>query len=254
MRHALLFSLALLLAACRPPVASHGDSLSENQPPKASTDATQTDWPAQFRAVHGGVFDPASAVDRAKMAALTGSATVKDSLTVPVVKESLTTQPSSTLPTRERVLAVARGLVGQRETHGANRSPWIDAANRLTGAPLGSPYCASYNAWCYSEGKAPAGWPRSAWSPDWVKAPTWTAAKGGKTPRPGDAFGVWFTNKGRVAHTGLVEIWDVSTAVTLEGNTSPSAEFGSSSDRDGDGVWRKRRLVRQMHSARNWLD
>ena len=126
--------------------------------------------------------------------------------------------------------------------------------NRLTGVPMGSPYCASFNAWCYHEGGAPPGWPKSAWSPDWVRSPTWSATKGGRTPKPADAFGIYFASKGRVAHTGLIETWGDASAVTLEGNTSPGAEFGAASDRDGDGIWRKRRLIRQIYAVRRWVE
>ncbi len=169
-------------------------------------------------------------------------------------QEVVMVEPVVEVPVRERVLTVARSLVGQTEKGGANRSEVIDAMNRLTGVPLGSPYCASFNAWCYTHGEAPPGWPKSAWSPDWVRSPTWRVASGGVTPEPGDAFGVWFSSKGRVAHTGLIESWGEASAVTLEANTSPSAEFGANADRDGDGIWRKRRLRRQIHSARRWLD
>lgn len=198
-------------------------------------------WTARFQAVHGSVFDPHSRLDREKMAALKGE-----------------TSPPAPAPRwsvdRQAILEAGRRLVGQTETHGANRSPVIDAMNRLTGVPMGSPYCASFNAWCYQEGGAPPGWPKSAWSPDWVRSATWTAAKGGRTPKPADAFGIYFASKGRVAHTGLIETWGEASAVTLEGNTSPSAEFGAASDRDGDGIWRKRRLIRQIHSVRDWVE
>lgn len=127
--------------------------------------------------------------------------------------------------------------------------------NRLTGVPLGSPYCASFNAYVYDQaGIAKGRFPLSAWSPAWVARPTWTKASGGTTPKPADAFGIYFKNLGRVAHTGLIERWEDRSAVTLEANTSPSAEFGAAADRDGDGFHRKRRLHSQIYAIRNWLD
>jgi len=230
---ALVFAGALAGCSPKPP--------PKTEAPAAAT-APPVSWEARFRAAHGGGFDPASALDREKMAALKG---VPAAAVAPVLKKPL--------PARERVLAIARPLVGGMETQGANRSPLIDAMNRLAGVPMGSPYCASFNAWCYAEGGAPPGWPRSAWSPDWVQAPTWTSAKGGRTPQPADAFGIWFSSKGRVAHTGLIERWEGASAITIEGNTSPSAEFGAAGDRDGDGIWRKRRLKNQIYAVRDWL-
>jgi hypothetical protein len=142
-------------------------------------------------------------------------------------------------------------LIGLRETHGSNRSPKIDEMNRLTGVPLGSPWCASFNAYIYDKAQVPPPWPKSAWSPDWVRSPTWTRASGGKTPLPGDAFGIWFANRNRVAHTGLIEKWGESV-VTIEGNTGPTGSVGEA-DRNGDGSYRKRRLPRQIYSVRDWI-
>lgn len=34
-----------------------------------------------------------------------------------------------------------RAFEGQKETHGSNRSPWIDMINKWIGVSLGSPYC-----------------------------------------------------------------------------------------------------------------
>lgn len=227
---------ALLLSACSPlPETDVARSSSNSNPGSSSPNLEEL-----FRSTHGSAYDPASRIDREKMAALKGSPEAK---TAPIAKPD----------TRQAILAVARPLVGQTESHGNNRSPLIDGMNRLTGVPLGSPYCASFNAWCYNQANVAPNWPRSAWSPDWVKNATWTKANGGIAPRAADAFGIWFASKGRVAHTGLIESWGEASAVTIEANTSPSAEFGAAADRDGDGIWRKRRLRSQIHSVRDWI-
>jgi hypothetical protein len=70
----------------------------------------------------------------------------------------------------------------------------------------------------------------------------------------GDPWGIWFQSKGRIAHTGLVAQWGKSVVVTIEANTSPDAIAGSAADRNGDGVWSKRRLIKQIYSVRDWLD
>lgn len=249
MKWLLLF--ALLLSACSPAPETDIPPIKVSSKPDKATvkdSLTVDQWEERFQQVHGSAFDPLSRLDREKMAMLKGEAAVKESLTTP------TPEKSSVVGDRQAILDVGRKLVGQSETHGANRSPVIDAMNRLTGVPMGSPYCASFNAWCYFEGNAPSGWPKSAWSPDWVRSPTWTAAKGGKPPKPADAFGIYFASKSRVAHTGLIETWGDASAVTIEGNTSPSAEFGAASDRDGDGIWRKRRLIRQIYAVRDWVE
>jgi hypothetical protein len=161
-------------------------------------------------------------------------------------------EPDLGLSTRDNVIKVANGLLGLRETNGKNRSPIIDQMNKFVGAPLGSPWCASFNAWIYKEAGV-KNFPKSAWSPDWVKNPSWTRATGGKIPLPGDAFGIWFSSKNRVAHTGLVEKWG-NSVTTVEGNTGPSGTVpGSAGDREGDGSYKKFRLKSQIYSTKDWI-
>jgi hypothetical protein len=151
------------------------------------------------------------------------------------------------------VLVAAESLLGTTEATGRNDGPVIEAILASTGNRKGDPYCAAFNFYCYQEAGLAKLVPRSAWSPDWVKNPTWTLAQGGRAPRPADAFGIYFPRKGRVAHTGLVKSWAPPTVLTIEGNTSPEAAAGSAADRDGGGIWSKRRLVRQIHAARDWI-
>lgn len=154
---------------------------------------------------------------------------------------------------RERVLAVAAGAVGTTELTGRNDGPLIEAILESTGNRRGDPYCAAFNYWCYREAGLADLVPRSAWSPAWVAKPTWTRAKGGAEPKPADAFGIYFASKKRVAHTGLVKEWRGKVCITIEGNTSRDAAAGSAADRDGGGIWSKRRLTSQIHSVRDWV-
>lgn len=162
-------------------------------------------------------------------------------------------KPEATPGPRQRVLVTAESLIGTTEATGKNDGPIIEAILSSTGNRKGDPYCAAFNYYCYREAGLAKLVPRSAWSPDWVKNPTWTLAEGGRTPQPADAFGIYFPSKKRVAHTGLVKKWSAPTVLTIEGNTSPEAAAGTAADRDGGGIWSKRRLVRQIHSARDWI-
>lgn len=156
---------------------------------------------------------------------------------------------------RNRILASASGLVGTTEATGHNDGPAIDRILASVGLDgTGSPYCAAFNRWVYDAAQLRGVGPRSALAAVWVQNPTWTRANGGRTPLPGDPWGIYFPSKGRVAHTGLVERWGKDVVLTIEANTSPDAVPGSAADRNGDGVWRKRRLIRQIFSVRNWLD
>lgn len=237
--YASILAIFALLAGCKETAPEA--PASQPQPTPTATPRSLTGVPAsvlaEFKRLHGSDYDAASKTDREKLA---------------VLLETASPAPSKAVgDTRERIILEAGKLVGLRETHGANRSPLIDQMNRLTGAPMGSPWCASFNAWVYKLAGVSGKWPRSAWSPDWVRDPTWTRAKGGRTPLPGDAFGIWFSNKGRVAHTGLIEKWGDSV-LTIEGNTGPSGSIGEA-DRNGDGSYRKRRLKAQIYSVRDWI-
>ncbi|MBS0661354.1 MAG: CHAP domain-containing protein [Verrucomicrobia bacterium] len=164
----------------------------------------------------------------------------------------LTAQPLP--PERAAVIRAAEGLLGITEATGRNDGPEIERMLAFAGASKGDPYCAAFVAWVYHMAGLDGIVPRSAWSPDMLRQPTWTARAGGTAPRPGDTFGIYFPRKGRIAHTGLVRTWPRlgSTFTTLEANTSPESAEGER-DRDGDGIWSKRRLKRQAWAVRAWL-
>ncbi|WP_457289316.1 hypothetical protein [Pedobacter sp. UYP24] len=71
--------------------------------------------------------------------------------------------------------------------------------------------------------------------------------KGYGTPQAADVFFIYFPEKKRVAHTGFIHIWGAAYVTTVEGNTN---EAGS---REGDGVYRKIRLTRQIYAAVSFL-
>ena len=156
---------------------------------------------------------------------------------------------------RDRIITVAKSLIGTQEKTGHNDGKAIDRILASVGLEgTGAPYCAAFNRFVYDESNLRKAGPRSALASAWVQAPTWTTKDGGRTPLSGDAWGIYFPSKGRVAHTGLVWVWGNSTVKTIEANTSPEATAGSAADRNGDGIWSKVRLKRQIFSARNWLD
>ncbi|MCK9587971.1 MAG: hypothetical protein M0Q93_01250 [Terrimicrobiaceae bacterium] len=162
---------------------------------------------------------------------------------------------TSSAGARDRILDVARASIGLQEKTGNNDGPAIDRILASVGLErTGAPYCAAWNRWVYDMAGFRLVGPRSALASKWVSDPTWTRSKGGTLPKPGDAWGIYFPSKKRVAHTGLVEVWGTKTIRTIEANTSPDAAAGSDADRNGDGVWRKYRLINQIYSAKNWLD
>ena len=154
---------------------------------------------------------------------------------------------------REKVLAVAKSCIGWEEATGNNDGPNIEKILQSVGLKGSrAPYCAAFVVYCYQEAGLSGKVPKSAWSPDMVKNPTWKQGRG-ETPRPADIFGIWFSSKGRVAHAGLIEKWGNGMAVTIEANTGPQAEPGTELDREGDGVWRRWRLTSTIYAVKNYL-
>lgn len=154
---------------------------------------------------------------------------------------------------REDVLTVAKSTLGWREKTGNNDGENIERILASVGLEgTASPYCAAYVFYCYQKAGLGSKIPRSAWSPDMVKSPSWLRGRG-ETPRPADVFGIFFASKGRVAHAGIIEKWGNGVATTIEGNTGPDAKEGSDSDREGEGVFRRWRPTMTIYAVQSYL-
>lgn len=153
---------------------------------------------------------------------------------------------------KARVLVVkqAERAIGIREATGRNDGALVDeilSSVKLSGTK--APWCAAFIVWV---GDKAFGctlfnpYPRTAWSPSFLVKPTWDRTRGGKPLQPADVFGIWFNSMGRVAHVGLVEKVEGDWLVTIEGNTNGGGS------RDGDGVYRRRRLAANV-LGKGWL-
>ena len=148
---------------------------------------------------------------------------------------------------RERISEVYSSQIGIRERTNQNDGKEVEMYLASAGLAKGNPWCAGFVTWSYKTAGIKA--VKSGYSPAWFprEKVIWQNQKG-ETPRQADVFGIYFASKGRVAHVGFIDAWqDGNYAVTVEGNTN---EGGS---RDGDGVYRKRRLKRQIYIISRWL-
>ena len=68
------------------------------------------------------------------------------------------------------------------------------------------------------------------------------------TPTTADIFGLYFKEKGRIAHVGFVDQWNGTWMISVEGNTNVAGS------REGDGVYRKRRLVKSVHQVARYIN
>ncbi len=146
------------------------------------------------------------------------------------------------------VVQVAQQEIGVRELTGSNDGRQVEIYLAAVHLKKGNPWCAAFVAWCHD--KCGIHHPVSGFSPDWFR--TNVIYKRDMASRPqlvkyaGGVFGIWFASKQRVAHVGLIESVTEKYVVTIEGNTN---EAGS---REGDGVYRKRRLLTQIYVISKW--
>ena len=138
--------------------------------------------------------------------------------------------------------------IGVREQGGANRGTRVEEYLAVTGLGPGYAWCAAFVSWCFQQAGVVA--PRSAWVPSFAVRSKRIFQRGEFThqrPRAGDVFLIWFARLNRPAHTGFVDRWSGDWVTTVEGNTNTSGS------REGDGVYRKRRLTRQIWAVSNFI-
>jgi hypothetical protein len=183
---------------------------------------------------------------------------------------------------RQKIREIYSSQIGIREK-GYNSGKAVEQYLSYVSLPKGNPWCAAFVCWVF--GKAGVENPRSGWSPDlfgdryviWDResaarsqelrhpqsvagVPWYTSSlatdnwqpayRTGRlaTPIAGDIFGLYFPDKKRIAHAGFVDQWDGTWMISVEGNTNVSGS------REGDGVYRKRRLVRTVYKVARYLD
>jgi len=145
--------------------------------------------------------------------------------------------------------------IGIRELTGKNDGKDVEKYLASCGLSKGNAWCAAFVNWTlkqcgFKTVKNPA------WSPSWFVANViWERSQNSEvrsqnnSPSAGDVFGIWFENKQRIAHVGFIDEWNEgSFCITVEGNTN---EAGS---REGDGVYRKRRLKKQIYKVSRYSE
>ena len=156
---------------------------------------------------------------------------------------------STTEQKREQLQAVYQSQVGVKEQGGANRGEQVEQYLAAVNFGPGYAWCAAFVSWCYQQ--ADINHPRSAWVPSYAIKQNIIYKRGEfikQLPQPGDVFMIWFNRLKRPAHIGFVEKWQAKWVTTVEGNTN---DDGS---REGDGVYRKRRLQRQVWAVADFID
>lgn len=141
---------------------------------------------------------------------------------------------------RKSIVAIAIGELGVRELKGKNDGARVEAYLKVIQLGKGHAWCGAFVSWIYS--KAGLAQPRLGWTPSLFPFRRLT-----QLPLPGDVFGIYFPALKRIAHAGLVEKVSSDWLITLEGNTNLKG------NREGDGVFRKRRHKRTIARFSNWI-
>lgn len=156
----------------------------------------------------------------------------------------------SSHPLRDKVKTTYESQLGIREKTGRNDGVMVEKFLQYVGLKKGNPWCAAFVCWSF--GQVGIKNPKSGYSPDLFALKYIIYKRNSKIykepPDKGDVFGIYFPEKGRVAHVGFVDEWQKKYVVTVEGNTN---EAGS---REGDGVYKKRRLINSIYVVANYID
>jgi len=137
--------------------------------------------------------------------------------------------------------------IGVREATGKNDGPEVEMYLKHVGKWKGLPWCSAFVAWCLSEAEIKH--TVNAWSPTSENRRyfIYTQKSFVDEPLPGDVFTIWYSKLKRIGHTGFYhKNQNENIIVTVEGNTN---EAGS---REGDGVYKKYRPLKTIHSISRW--
>ena len=168
------------------------------------------------------------------------------------VNEPAVQTPETPVSRTETVVFFYTREIGVREASGHNDGSRVEDYLASCGRQKGDAWCAAFVTWVFKQAGVEAA--VSAWSPAWFPEKNTVYARGRANnimPQRADVFGIYFSAQGRIAHVGFVDRWEEgenSFTLTVEGNTN---DAGS---REGDGVYRKRRLKSQIYKVSRWVN
>lgn len=147
---------------------------------------------------------------------------------------------------RVKFIQHAAQYVGVREKTGRNDGKEIERWLRVVGRKKGDAYCTAYCSTMFFDLNIPApitGWSPSMFSGNVIYQRSGSWKKGFVFP-VGSVFGFYYPDKGRVAHTGLIESSGWEKSMTIQANTSFTGAVQTDDDltesvREGQGVARK---------------
>lgn len=161
-------------------------------------------------------------------------------------EEIIITIPGKTV--RQLCREMYLSQLGVRELTGKNDGKQVEAYLRSTGLGKGYAYCAAFLKWNFDAVGVRT--TITAWSPT-AHNPAglvWFQNKQVTEVKPADVFCLWYATKKRIAHTGFIDDGgDNGIVETVEANTNGGGS------RDGDGVYKRKRVKRTLYSITRWI-
>lgn len=133
---------------------------------------------------------------------------------------------------------------------GYNAGPRVNQYLAATGNRPGEYWCAAFIGFVFKLCGLPipqyAGAARNWFAPNLASTFFIRGIRGNvDAAQPGDLLALYYVNLGRIGHILALEKQLNNAVITIEGNTGPDG------GRNGDGVYRKRRMKRSIYAAAN---
>lgn len=152
---------------------------------------------------------------------------------------------------RDDIQKTYTSQIGIRELSGKNDGIQVEKYLNYVWLKKGQPWCAAFVSWVYGQNgikKARSGGCVYLMEQGVVIYKSAKVVANRSSPMHGDVFFIWYANKNRVAHTGFIDKWTDDVVTTVEGNTNAAGS------REGDGVYRKKRLKRQIYAVTTYIN
>lgn len=156
-----------------------------------------------------------------------------------------------TSATRDSLATVYTSQIGVKEATGHNDGPQVEAYQKVTGNRKGDAWCASFVSACLKYAKIPGYRNGNGSAASWFKPSHIVYQRGVHSIRNferlagyrGNTGSLYFTKLGRIGHIFFIDDIRGDYVITVEGNTNNGLS------RDGDGVYRLRRKIRNVYSV-----
>jgi hypothetical protein len=158
---------------------------------------------------------------------------------------------------RNCIIETAEKEIGVKELSNRNDGKRVEEYLATTNLGGGYAWCAAFIKWVYMKCGYSVPY-ATAYSPTWFNKSNTIYTKGinkeeDVSIKSGYVFGIWFADKNRIAHVGIIYEWkaDSNYVVTIEGNTNDKYSVEEQVNRDGEGVYKKKRLKSQIYKIAN---